>query len=548
MNQTKVVIYTRVSSSKQVRSGNGLDSQKRMCEEYALKNNLFIVKHFYDGGISWKYTSREGLDAMIDFLSQANTKFTDIQYVLVDDIDRIIRDVKGWWDIKSKIELQWGAKIYSLKQNIDDTPEWKMLQSITMSVKQYERENNARRTRDRKKARMLDGYYNLPTVPWYEYIKNPFGSGRLLSPIERKCILIKKGLELFADGILGQKVDLLRYYQKNWLTSKKGNLVHKSYISRLLAKNRLLFYAGYINFEAREVYMVQWKHDKIIDLDTVNKIEKRLKRKQPWNMFSKSEVARKLPLRGILICEQCDCSMTGAASKWKMGVYYFYYSCRKKGCELYGKSINSIKIHTLLKDKLTSIAIDPELYLSFKWVLDDLNKNETDIQKNIAKENHRKLLKIEKEIKKFQERVLGTDDSEMIKFYEDNLKQLFQEKLTFEEKVNDENQLGMWTILQTRKEAKVILENPLFIWELNDLALKRLMINVLFNNHIFYSVREGSWTLSFPHSNGVYTNNLLSKFHKSGYADVFTNPKLLSYLEEIKKLIPLIDAYSSIEK
>lgn len=102
---------------------------------------------------------------MIEYLSKANEKLTNIEYVIVDDIDRIIRDVQGWREIKSKIENKGGAKIYSLKQNIEDSPEGKMLQSITMSVKQYERENNARRTRDRKKARMLDGYYNLQTIP-----------------------------------------------------------------------------------------------------------------------------------------------------------------------------------------------------------------------------------------------------------------------------------------------------------------------------------------------------------------------------------------------
>lgn len=52
MDNSKVVIYTRVSSKKQVRTGNGLDSQKRMCEDYASKNNLSIVEYFSDGGVS----------------------------------------------------------------------------------------------------------------------------------------------------------------------------------------------------------------------------------------------------------------------------------------------------------------------------------------------------------------------------------------------------------------------------------------------------------------------------------------------------------------
>ncbi len=41
---------------------------------------------------------------MIDYLAEANKKFTTIEYVLVDDVDRIIRDVQGRWEIKTRIE------------------------------------------------------------------------------------------------------------------------------------------------------------------------------------------------------------------------------------------------------------------------------------------------------------------------------------------------------------------------------------------------------------------------------------------------------------
>jgi len=79
---------------------------------------------------------------MIEYLKEENKEYTKISRVIIDDIDRIIRDVAGWREIKAKIENLGGAKIFSLKQDINDTPEGKMLQSITMSVKQYERENN----------------------------------------------------------------------------------------------------------------------------------------------------------------------------------------------------------------------------------------------------------------------------------------------------------------------------------------------------------------------------------------------------------------------
>jgi hypothetical protein len=43
-----------------------------------------------------------------------------------------------------------------LKQNLDSSPEGVLQQNIVMSFKQYERENNARRVRDRQRARMLE--------------------------------------------------------------------------------------------------------------------------------------------------------------------------------------------------------------------------------------------------------------------------------------------------------------------------------------------------------------------------------------------------------
>ena len=100
-----------------------------------------IIGVFSDGGVSGKYISREGLDAMIEFLREQNKIYTKIHKVIVDDVDRIVRDVAGWREIKAKIEGS-GAKIHSLKQHLDDTPEGRMIQSITMATKQYERENN----------------------------------------------------------------------------------------------------------------------------------------------------------------------------------------------------------------------------------------------------------------------------------------------------------------------------------------------------------------------------------------------------------------------
>ena len=56
-----------------------------------------------------------------------------------------------------------------MKQTISNSAEWIFNQNIIMAVKQYERENNARRVKDRKRWRMLDWYWVFPAPSGYQY-------------------------------------------------------------------------------------------------------------------------------------------------------------------------------------------------------------------------------------------------------------------------------------------------------------------------------------------------------------------------------------------
>jgi site-specific DNA recombinase len=44
----KAVIYVRVSSQNQVKDGNGLESQERLCREWAEYNGIEVVQVFSD--------------------------------------------------------------------------------------------------------------------------------------------------------------------------------------------------------------------------------------------------------------------------------------------------------------------------------------------------------------------------------------------------------------------------------------------------------------------------------------------------------------------
>jgi DNA invertase Pin-like site-specific DNA recombinase len=93
---------------------------------------------------------------MIEYLKRENKQQVVIDFVIADDIDRISRDIIGWHNIKNKIEVKGKAKIQTVKQFLEDTPEGQLMQNIIVSMKQYERENNTKRIISRKRARLLD--------------------------------------------------------------------------------------------------------------------------------------------------------------------------------------------------------------------------------------------------------------------------------------------------------------------------------------------------------------------------------------------------------
>ena len=157
--------YLRVSSDMQVTQWNWLNWQRGAIEDFADRNGYYVEKFYKDEWVSWKLASRKWLDEMLNDLKRENKNKNNpkIRHVIVDDIDRIARDVWVWLTKKMEIEATW-ATIISLKQNLEDTPEWRLMSTITMWTKQYERENNARRVVSRQKERLRD-WYRCFSVP-----------------------------------------------------------------------------------------------------------------------------------------------------------------------------------------------------------------------------------------------------------------------------------------------------------------------------------------------------------------------------------------------
>ena len=179
-----------------------------------------------------------------------------------------------------------------------------------------------------------------------------------------------------------------------------------------------------------------------------------------------------------------------------MWVYYFYYTCRQKECEMYGKSFNNHKVHDELEAILKSMKIDPSLHTAFEKVLEDVCNSDKEMQWATKQRNKQKIKEIDKSVNKLQDRILEASSGKVMELYEKKIDSLMLEKEALENEMHISDSIDKQVVLQTRQDAKAILENPAFVWELDHLELKRLMLNVLFDSELYYSTEGGLQTPS----------------------------------------------------
>lgn len=84
----KVVIYTRVATQEQAKSGYSLKAQDKILKEYARVNNFEIVEEFSDIGSGFE-KNRQGFNEMLNYLEASE----DCTTILVETPNRLSRNV-----------------------------------------------------------------------------------------------------------------------------------------------------------------------------------------------------------------------------------------------------------------------------------------------------------------------------------------------------------------------------------------------------------------------------------------------------------------------
>src|SRR5438105_1306409 len=121
-NMKRAAAYLRVSTSKQADKdfdpeGYSLPAQREACYRKAKDKQAEVVDEYMDRGESAKTADRPEFQRLLD---RVRTK-RDIDYVLVDKVDRFARNVRDAVNIIYELKAA-GAQLVSVKENIDETP------------------------------------------------------------------------------------------------------------------------------------------------------------------------------------------------------------------------------------------------------------------------------------------------------------------------------------------------------------------------------------------------------------------------------------------
>lgn len=153
MKVVRYVIYIRVSTEEQKKSGLGLEAQQKYCFDYAERNGPYEYIMFKDEAVSsgLRIEDREGLNQAIDSLRQGDI-------FLISQRDRIGRSVVENAILEREIEKK-GAKLITVNQDDSnmDAGIATLMKTMMDAFSQYERYIISKRTKAALAAKKARG-------------------------------------------------------------------------------------------------------------------------------------------------------------------------------------------------------------------------------------------------------------------------------------------------------------------------------------------------------------------------------------------------------
>jgi DNA invertase Pin-like site-specific DNA recombinase len=339
----KAVIYARYSSHSQ--RDESIEGQLRECHEYAIRNDYIILEEYCDKALTGKTDNRVGFQKMIK-----DAKSNKFNYVLVYKLDRFSR---SRYDsaIYKNILKKHNVKVVSVKENISDSPEGIILESMLEGMAEYYSANLSQNIKRGMTENALQCKFNGSGCPLgYKITPDKHFE---LDPVGAK--VVQEIFEMYASG--KTSAEIINYCNSKGYKTSLGKEFNKNSIIRIVTNER------YLGIYKHGDIVIEGGIPQIIDKTTFDKIQSMIEK----NRSSKGRSSAKVDylLSGKVFCGHCGGSMIGESGASKSGAKHYYYKCstrkRSKSCtkEVENKKwLEDVVVKTIVEQVLTDENIE----------------------------------------------------------------------------------------------------------------------------------------------------------------------------------------------
>lgn len=326
--QLTAIISLRVSTPSQVNKaidpeGYSIPNQRAACQRYCAANlgGVEIVGEVIEPGVSAKdIGKRPHVRQLIEMVDRLKPDF-----VVYFDLSRSAReDFDAQWLWRELTEKR-SVLIQSTHERIDNTPNGRMIYSITAAVNANRIRQDAEKVKDGLERKFLEGGHMGPAPVGYvnDKLLLPGREVRVVSIDSERAGMVRQAFDLYATGnfSLSTLTDMLEVMGLRYRpTAKKPERpLSRASVYRMLRDD---FYVGVVTFKSRKR---QGLHEALIEETTFERVQQVLgAHRASGNRGRKHD---HFLVGEIFICDRCGCRLGYGRHRSKTGTHYEYFSC-----------------------------------------------------------------------------------------------------------------------------------------------------------------------------------------------------------------------------
>lgn len=378
-NKGKAVLYCRFSCSKQ--NEKSIEDQRRECTEFCKRKGLSIINEYDDEALSGRTDNRPSFMKLIN-----DSRKRQWNYVVVWKLDRFARNRYDSAIYKRKLKLN-GVKVVSATEEIPDTPEGIMLETMMEGWAEYYSADLSQKMKRAVEGNLLKGKLSGTRPPFgFVYDKGKLSENTKESPILRM---------MFEDyGNTGMSLtDLVNKLNGQGLRTAKGNKWSVAVLAQMFQNRKYI--GEYMLYGITRNDICQ----QLISTELFNKVQLKLAVNRRGGRGRVRKGTDYL-LFGKAYCGLCGTHMVGSSSTRKYKKFR-YYNCaihrdpnNKEGMVCKGSTTGKDLIESEISRNLLVMLSDKELLKRAVDIMFTLQDSKNPLAETIEKaisENENKI-------------------------------------------------------------------------------------------------------------------------------------------------------------